>query len=506
MKLNKTFFSRATSIVILAALEVAILYMVFRWFGTTAAWMETVLHVVSVFIVMMIIKNSRHLSSDIVWILLIMIMPIAGTAIYLFLGADLIASKTYRSLKDSQKNVRKYLHPDPEVSREMELFSSEHAGEFYYIEKFAGFPFYRNTGFDYYSLGDTGYPAMLEELKKAEKFIFMEYFIIEEGVMWNGILDILKEKAQKGLDVRVIYDDMGSFATLSSGYARRLEGMGIKCMPFNRIDPVLGAVMNHRDHRKITVIDGKTAFSGGINLADEYINRRERFGHWKDNVIRVKGEAVWSFTVLFLTHWNALRQTDSDFEVFKAEADPGEFDGYISPYGETPLDDEITAQNIYMGILNNANRYCYIFTPYLIIDTEMINALILAAKHGVDVRIMTPGIPDKKLVFQITRSYYAGLIEGGVRVFEYTPGFLHSKVFVSDDTTASVGTVNLDYRSLYLHFENSTFLYNSKKVMDVKKDFLDACEVSREVKLEECRYGPVKEFLLAVLRLFAPLM
>ena len=254
------------------------------------------------------------------------------------------------------------------------------------------------------------------------------------------------------------------------------------------------------------VIDGKVAFSGGINLADEYINVKKKHGHWKDNVIRITGEAVWSYTVMFLTHWNALRKEDYTFLSFKGETLPGKEDGYIAPYGETPLDNEIVAQNIYMSILNQANRYCYIFTPYLIIDTEMINALILSAKSGVDVRIVTPGIPDKKMVNSITRSYYRQLIEGGVRIIEYTPGFVHSKVFVADDIIATVGTVNLDYRSLYLHFENGTYLYNSEKIVQIREDIEKAMAAGHEVTLQEARCSLIKEFLLSVLRLFAPLM
>jgi cardiolipin synthase len=303
-----------------------------------------------------------------------------------------------------------------------------------------------------------------------------------------------------------MYDDLGSFMTLSASYAKKLEEKGVKCISFNRINPILGIIMNHRDHRKIMVIDGKVAFSGGVNLADEYINVKVIHGHWKDNIIRITGPAVWSYTVMFLTHWNALRPEDEDFTKYKVEPLAGEIDGYIAPYGETPLDTEITAQNIYMGILNQAEDYCYIMTPYLIIDTELINALILAAKHGVDVRMITPGVPDKKLVWEITKSYYRQLVEGGVKVYEYTPGFVHAKVFVSDDYAATVGTVNLDYRSLYLHFENGTYLYNSKKVLEVRDDFLRTQEKCRLVTLEETKNGLFKELLLAVLRLFAPLM
>ena len=506
MKLLKTNLGRLVIIAIFAVFEALILLSVFKWFGEKAAWIESVIRVISVIIILMIVKNSKHLSSDMMWVLLISALPVPGTIAYLLLGADLIISRTFRNIQSATADAKKYYIQNEAVLQEAEENAKDCRGQFRYISRFAGFPVYRNTGFDYYSLGDEGFPVMLEEMKKAEKFIFLEYFIIEEGQLWNSMLAVMEEKAKKGVDVRVMYDDIGSLFTLSVTYAKHLEEKGIKCITFNRINPILGIIMNHRDHRKIMVIDGKTAFSGGINLADEYINAKVKYGHWKDNVIRITGEAVWSYTVMFLTHWNALRKTDESYLPFKAEPLPGKEDGYIAPYGETPLDNEIVAQDIYMSILNQANDYCYIFTPYLIIDTDMLNTLILAAKRGTDVRIVTPGIPDKKLVYQITRSFYRALILGGVKIYEYTPGFVHSKVFVSDDEVAAVGTINLDYRSLYLHFENGTYLYGSEKIKDIRDDVLKACESSHQVTLKEATYLPLKEFLLGVLRLFAPLL
>ena len=508
MKIIKIIFSRVTFMILAAILELAIFFSLSHWFSEQAAWITEVLRFLGALIVLGIIKNSRHLSSDILWVVMILLFPIPATAVYLLLGANMLRSKTTWNLVLSTLAAAKYYVQDEDVKQDLYKEAPALRGQFRYISESAGYPFYRNTGFDYYGLGDTGYPVMLEELRKAEKFIFLEYFIIEEGVMWNGIVDILEQKAKEGLDVRVLYDDMGSFMTVSADYAKKLEGKGIKCIPFNRINPILSIIMNHRDHRKIMVIDGKVAFSGGINLADEYINVKVIHGHWKDNIIRITGEAVWSYTVMFLSHWNALAKENKveDPTIYKADPIPGENDGYIAAYGETPLDDEITAQNIYMNILNQANDYCYIFTPYLIIDTELINALILTAKRGVDVKLITPGVPDKKIVWEITRSYYRQLIAGGVKIYEYTPGFVHAKVFVADDQIATVGTVNLDYRSLYLHFENGTYLYGSKKVLDVRDDFLETLEKSHLVSAEECKNGLIKSYFIAVLRLFASQM
>lgn len=506
MKILHAIFSRTAFVIVTAVVELLLLVSIFLWFREQAVWIESILRVLSLIIVLTIIRWSRHLSSDLMWILLIILFPVAGTAIYILVGADLLGSRTTRNLLKSEQAGMKYLKQDPEVLEELQKEAPDLAGQFRYISESAGYPFSRNTGFDYYGLGDDGYPVMLEEMRKAEKFIFLEYFIIEEGQMWNGMLEILEEKAKQGLDIRVLYDDLGSFSTLSSHYADQLEAKGIKCIPFNRVNPILNIVLNHRDHRKIMVIDGKTAFSGGVNLADEYINAVVKHGHWKDTVIRVKGEAVWTFTVMFLSHWNAFRNEDPDYTVFKAEAQPGEHDGYIAPYGDSPFVPDKIAQDIYVGMLNRANKYCYIETPYLIVDTDMINSLILAAKQGVDVRIITPGVPDKRIVWEITRSYYRQLLEGGVKIYEYTPGFIHAKVFAADDRMASVGTVNLDYRSLYLHFENSTFIYGSKRVIDIRDDFLATLEQCRQIRKESLKPSPVRDFLIGIVRLFAPML
>ena len=507
MKLFRMIFNRTTFMIVMVLIELAVIQFIFRWFAVSAAWIESVLRILSVIIVLGIVKNSKHLSSDMIWILGIMLSPVLGTAIYALLGANLITSKTFWKLAGATEEIKKNYVQDGTVYKNAAEEYPEEEGMLHYVSKVSGFPVYENTGFDYYPLGQLGYPVILEDLKKAEKFIFLEYFIVEKGTMWNGIEEILAQKASQGVDVRVLYDDLGSFLTVRANFAKELEAKGIHCIPFNRINPVIGTIMNHRDHRKIMVIDGKTAFSGGVNLADEYINAYQKLpGEWKDNIIKITGEAVYSFTTMFLTHWDALSGQKEDPSCFRAAPLEGKKDGYIAPYGETPLDGEITAQNIYMTILNNAKKYCYIYTPYLIIDTELINALILSAKRGVDTVIITPGVPDKKIVYSITRSYYRNLIEGGVKIYEYTPGFVHSKVFVSDDTVASVGTVNLDYRSLYLHFENSTLIIGSEKIKEIRKDIEEAREKSHPVTLKESTYHPLKEFWLSILRVFAPLM
>ena len=321
---------------------------------------------------------------------------------------------------------------------------------------------------------------------------------------------MLKEKAAAGVEVRFIYDDFGSLFKLPTHYDRKLEAMGIKTQIFNPFIPVLSVVMNNRDQRKILVVDGHTAFTGGINLADEYINLHSPFGHWKDTGVKLEGEAVWGLTLMFLNMWNAFRPTDQDLEQFRPgvwQEEPFASDGYVIPYADTPMDNEILAENVYMNLINGATDYIYIMTPYLITDHEMTNALCLAAKRGVDVQIMTPGIPDKRTVYQLTRSHYPELLDNGVKIYEYTPGFVHAKNVVSDDKVAAVGTINFDYRSLYLHFECGTLHYQNAVVGQVKEDFLKARKCCRQVsEYGTDRISVIREVYYAILRLFAPLM
>ncbi len=505
IQIIRMLFSRVGILFITVAFELLFIISMFIFFLNQAAWIDLVLRVLSVILILNIVRSSRHLSSDLMWIILILISPIAGTIIYLLLGANLLSSKTFRSLTKETADAKKYYKQDNTVLEEIKAKDPDKYTQFSYLSN-QGFPVYRNREFQYYELGEVGYPHMLEELRKAKEYIFLEYFIIEEGEMWNGIHEILKEKAKQGVLVRVMYDDMGSIGTISGNYWKKLEKEGIHAISFNRVSPIINIIMNHRDHRKIMVIDGLVAFSGGVNLADEYINTFEKHGHWKDNITMVKGEAVDTYIKLFLTNWNALRHEDTDYTVYLRPHTETREDGYVVPYGETPLDDENTGQNVYMNILNQARDYVYIMTPYLIIDSDMINCLILAAERGVDVRIITPGIPDKAIVYGVTRSYYNQLIQKGVKIYEYTPGFDHGKVFISDDLLATVGTLNLDYRSLYLHFENGALFYNTDQTIKIRDDMLDTIQKSHEVKLENNKHLLIVELFWSAIRIFAGLL
>ena len=453
-------------------------------------------------LVLGLIKNSKNYSYTLPWIIILIMFPLIGTLLYVILGNSKNKSKILKRITQSEKNSKKYLIQSEKIRNEFKSNSSLR-----YLSDYTGYPVTKNNDITYYPLGELAFEDMLVELKKAEKFIFFEYFIVAKGKMWNSILEILEEKAAKGVDVRVMYDDLGCVATLKKSYPKELEKKGIKCVAFNRLNPIAGVIMNNRDHRKIMVIDGKVAFSGGINIADEYININSKYGHWKDNGIRIIGDAVWNYTVMFLGLWNSFKKEDKDFTKFKHVFQERAIDnGFVVPYGETPLDEEITGEDVYLNIINQANDYVYIFTPYLIVDTDMINSLNLAAKRGVDVRIVIPGIPDKKIVYTLSESHIEPLVKSGVKVYKYTPGFVHAKVFVSDDKIATVGTINMDYRSLYLHFECGCYMENVDVIPDIKKDLIDTIDQSHEVTKKEITPNLLKWIWQALLSLIAPLM
>lgn len=430
-----------------------------------------------------------------------MIIPIQSTIIYLTIKLNRRLSRFNKRVLKNEADSKKYLVQDKEIRKE---FNDN--GTLRYISDFAKFPVTTNNKIEYFSLGDDSFDTIIEELNKAKKFIFIEYFIITPGKLWNSILEILERKVKEGVEVRVMYDDLGCLNTLTRRYFKELNKKGIKCIPFNKIRMYRGVVLNNRDHRKILVIDGKVVFSGGINLADEYINIGSKYGHWKDNCFKLTGDAVWSYTVMFLTLWNSVKEEDTDYEKYKVISNNKIKNGYVVPYGENPLDNENVGEDIYLNIINNSNKYLYIFTPYLIIDSDLVDALILAAKRGVDVRIVIPGIPDKKMVYSISKSYVDPLKKGGVKVYKYTPGFIHSKVFISDDIRATVGTLNMDYRSLYLHFECGCYFENVDVIKDIKKDFDETFKKCDLITKEDQKMNILKAFIQSILRLFSPFM
>ena len=462
----------------------------------------------SLLITLGIINSKNNPAYKIAWLIPILLFPVFGGLVYLLFGSD----RTGRYLRKKLQGIGTEMdNVIGEAYRRSgaEQLPPDAANQSRYISHCAYCPPYQNTTTEYLPLGEVKFERMVEELKKAKHYIFLEYFIIQEGKMWNTILDILRQKAAEGVDVRVIYDDMGCIMILPTGYDKTLEQMGIKCRIFNPFVPILSSRFNTRDHRKICVIDGNVGFTGGINLADEYINAYEKHGHWKDTSILLKGEAVFNLTVMFLSMWDYLDGTTgkTDYSRYYPTVWDENAKGYVQPFADNPLDDEAVGETVYLNLINKAKRYVYITTPYLILSTEMLTALTSAAKCGVDVRIITPHVPDKWYVHAVSRSHYQPLIEAGVKIYEYTPGFIHAKTFVVDDDYAVVGTINLDYRSLYLHFECAVWMYQTPSVAQVRDDFFKTQQISQEITLEECRSLSFPRRLgRSVLRVFAPLM
>lgn len=498
----KMAIKRGMVVILGLLLQISLSLLVYLFFIEHVAIINAIYGIIGFLLVLALIKDSKNYSYTLPWIIILLLFPLIGTLMYIIIVKNKNRSNVLKNITKSEENSKKYLIQDEKIRNEFKNNS-----KLRYLTDFAGYPASKNNDVTYYPLGEQAFEVMLEDLKKAEKFIFFEYFIVDKGKMWNSILEILEEKASKGIDVRVMYDDLGCVTTLPSSYPKELEKKGIKCVIFNHLNPISGVIMNNRDHRKILVIDGKVAFSGGINIADEYININSKYGHWKDNGIRISGDAVWNYTVMFLTIWNSFRNEDEDYQKFKFDfKDKKRENGYVVPYGENPLDEEIIGEDVYLNIINKADKYVYIFTPYLIIDTDMINALNLASKRGVDVRIVIPGIPDKKIVYTLSESYVEPLVKGGVKVYKYTPGFVHAKVFISDDNVATVGTINMDYRSLYLHFECGCYLENVDVIKDIKDDLINTIAKSHEITKEVATPKLLKGVLQALLRLVAPLM
>lgn len=486
-------------------------YLIYSATAANAA-INTCLQVIAVALALYVANRDIRTSYKMSWIFLILFMPLFGCPAYFIFGHSGLTRKAAKRYTKYMEAVREYRNGDGEIEAQLGREDFYARQQSHYLLEYAGYPLYKEADSTYYKNAESAFVQMLEDLKGAQKFIFMEYFILEEGEMFNSIVDILEEKARQGVDVRLIYDDVGSIRTLAPHYGQTLEKKGIKCVCFNPFRPVLSVVMNNRDHRKITVVDGKIAYTGGFNLADEYINRKKKYGYWKDAGIRVTGSCVWSFTSMFLEMWDFITGKEEDYETYRRcsmgrEADEKTSRGFIQPYADSPLDYEDVGENVYLNLICHAKKYVYIFTPYLIIGSEMKTALVNAAKCGVDVRIVVPGIPDKKLVYMLTQSNFAHLIKGGVRIYKYTPGFIHSKCFVVDDLYATVGTVNLDYRSLYLHFECGVSLCQSDTVMQVKEDAVSTFEECHEVTLDECQSRKLLvRMFMGALKLFAPLM
>ncbi len=507
------FLSKLAVVSTLIILQIAILFVIYGIMRSYVIYWRTGATLVSVWAVLYITNRQDNPAYKLAWVTMILAFPLVGGLLYIMLAGNKTRMKFIR--KAARNNVEGigYLPDDTAIREEIRSISQSAAVQSHYISTAAGYPVYKNTSVRYFYLGENNYEVLKQELRAAKHFIFMEYFIIKQGEMWDTILSILTEKVKEGVEVRLIYDDFGCAMSVPSRFNKEMEALGIRVVSFNRVLPILSLRYNNRDHRKITIIDGHTGFTGGINLADEYINREERFGHWKDTGIMIKGDAVWNLTVMFLQNWKLETGERWDYKKYIPSVYANELTtdtnvrGYVQPYGDTPVDDEIVGENIYLNMINKAKHYVYITTPYLIVDNEIVTALTLAAKSGIDVRIITPGIPDKKMVYMVTQSYYPELVKAGVKIYQYTPGFIHAKTVIVDDRIATVGTVNFDYRSLYLHFECGVWMFDTDTIKDMREDFVETLQVCDEVTADELlNVSKWRIYARSLLRLFAPLL
>ena len=501
-------FGRSLLVVLMLAVQIALLVGVFNSLQSAMPYYYATLILLYGGMILHVVNKSSEPFTKITWILLVVLAPPLGLALYLFVELDIghrVLNRRLRELMEKTAALLPAQRPEPEG---MAQAAPELEGLSRYAWQHGRYPVHGNTSVEYLSSGEDSLEAMLDDLRQAKDFIFLEFFIIDEGYMWGRVLNVLEEKVRQGVEVRVMYDGTCALFRLPYRYPELLEKLGIQCKMFSPIRPMISTHYNNRDHRKILVVDGRVAYTGGVNLADEYVNKLNRFGHWKDVSIRLEGEAVRSFTLMFLQMWNV----DGTADEFSRYLDaPGvmavDAPGWVLPYGDSPLDSERVGELVYMDILNRAQRYVHIMTPYLILDSEMVTALTFAAKRGVEVCVLLPHVPDKKYAFALAKTHYKELLLAGVRIFEYTPGFVHAKVFVSDDCKGVVGTINLDYRSLFLHFECAAYLRDVPALADIEKDFQSTLKQCQEIRVEDLKKVKWTTRVAGwLLKVFAPVM
>ena len=510
-KIFKLIYSNKFFAFIMLLIQIAILAVGYVWLDGYGNYFMSASLILRLSLIIHEINRDDEPSFKLTWVIIIAIIPVFGALFYLYTRAGFITKSMQQAYKNTKVRIDPFLKQSDEILSEIEEKHESNAGFVKYLTNYGGAPVYKNTAVRYYPLGDYMFEDMKKELQKAKDFIFLEFFIINnQGRMWKEILSILKQKVKEGVEVRVLYDGMGCMTTLPRGYAEELKKWGIKCAVFSPIQLLLSTYQNNRDHRKIMVIDGRCAFTGGINLADEYINEHERFGHWKDNGVMLTGNAAAGFTGMFLEMWNiaADEKTEnykkyiSASEVFLADAS-----GYTVPFCDSPLDNIYVGKQAYIENLNSAKDYVYIMTPYLVVDNALYEAMKYASERGVDVKIIMPHTPDKPYAFWLARTYYPMLLRAGVKIYEYIPGFVHAKMSISDGKRAIVGTINHDYRSLYLHYECAAYMLDVPAILDMEQDFMETLASCMEITMEEYKKMNIfKRLFGRALKIIAPLL
>ena len=508
--LGSLIFSRAGLFAFLILAQIFILVGLYRYFGINQYYLFGGSSILSIIMLMVILNiNDMDPCMKLSWALFIFVAPTFAIIAFWMSYFKIGYRSEHKRVLDLERESRIYHQRSLSKKELMATEDKRFINLATYLKYIGGFSAYKSSKSQYYKLGDTMFDAMLEDIKNAEDFIFMEFFILDYGYMWGSILELLVEKVNQGVEVRLLIDGSNLITRLHSNFEEEMEEFGIKFRVFSKMYPIVSTYLNNRDHRKVMVIDGKVGYTGGINIADEYINRYERFGHWKDCGLRVEGEAVESLTVLFLTMWNASKnnEVDEDFSPYLEYVTAKEEDGYYIPFADNPTDDERLCKNIYLDMVNNARDYVYAMTPYFIVDDEVISALQSAAKKGVDVRLGIPHIPDKKVAFTLAKNHYPELLKYGVKIYEYTPGFVHSKTWLADGNIGVVGTINLDYRALYQNFECGVLVYKSKSLVTIKEDFDEFFKASKLVTDEDLENMKTSTKIAGkLLKPFAPLM
>ena len=475
-------FSRFGLVLVLLLLQFGALFSLLRWFGQLLPHYLGGTALVTAAMVIYLLNIDMDNSVRITWLVVIAVLPVLGVPLFWYTKADIGHRVLRKRLMELEGQTRAQLPQDERAVRRLEAEDPGAASLTRYLRgRGGGFPVYQNTAVTYFPGGEAKFEELLRQLETAKKYIFLEYFIIEEGLMWGRVLEVLARKAAQGVDVRVMYDGTCEFSTLPRDYPKRLEALGIRCKVFSPVTPFVSTHYNYRDHRKILVIDGRVGFTGGVNLADEYINHVKKYGRWKDAAVMLEGEGVRSMTALFLQMWGILQQPE--FEQFLTDPIPAErAAGFVVPYGDCPLDGERVGEMVYIDMINRARKYVHIITPYLILDGELETALRFAAERGVDVHLILPGVPDKRFAYSLAKTHYKALLSSGVKISEWTPGFTHAKVVVADGREAVVGTINLDYRSLYHHFENAVWMYGTDCIRSTESDFQSTLAQCRTVE------------------------
>lgn len=504
---SRIVFSKTIIIILLLIIQILFVLVAAFWLSKYATILYGINILLSIVLLVYIVNNKSNPAFKLAWVLPIAAFPVVGLFLYFFIMFNIGGKAFERRTYEIRKQTDEFSHTESNVKKA--IHSSDVLGVSDYLDTISNNPSYKNSDVKYFKSGEDMFSDLIEELKKAEHFVFLEYFIIKEGKMWDSILEILVDKAQAGIEVRVMFDGTSVLTLLPGDYAEKLKSVGLQAKIFSPFIPLFSTHQNNRDHRKIFDIDGRVVYNGGVNLADEYINEVHPYGYYKDTAVKVSGDAVKGFTKMFLEMWNIDETIDEDYK--KYIKDPFypimPNDSIVIPYGDEPTIEHNIAENVYMDILYKAKKYVYIMTPYFIVDNEMLRAITFAAERGIIVKLLFPKISDSWAVNAIMKTYYPLLIEAGVEIYEFTPGFVHSKLFVSDDIKAVVGSINLDFRSLYHHFECATYMYNCRAIKDIKQDFINTVSSSERMTINKYKKLPIFQRIIGkVLKGFGILM